>query len=134
MPLHHKLDMFDVDLHLVTTTRQFDTVCRKVSRYGDKTPADWDPWDSVGRVQTFHSGDGTDGTPEYHVVIALDVRVFNHPDTPPAYAVRICAHEATHAARIILDHIGQTFEPECELAASLTGWITEWLWGNVTDR
>lgn len=41
----------------------------------------------------------------------------------------IAAHEATHAAGMLLDHIGQDYDGESEALAYLVGFIAAFVWG-----
>lgn len=51
----------------------------------------------------------------------------------PATRVNTIAHEATHVAAALHDHIGDT-NTTGEPFAYLVGWITGWLWGNYPDE
>lgn len=126
-PVHHNLDIYDAVLHLVSTVAQYERVCTELAG----PDGGWRPWHSVGQVQTFHSGDGTDGLPEFHVVICMDGRVLTHEDTQLGDRIRLSAHEATHAAGLILDHAGQEYDGVSEAQAYLVAWLTEWIWQHL---
>lgn len=44
----------------------------------------------------------------------------------------MCAHEATHAAAMIHLYVDEDLDVDSEIHAYLIGWLTEWLYVNVT--
>lgn len=124
----HQLDIYDdVTLYLITRPKDYDRWCDERFDDGHRPAA----WKSVGMVATGHQGDGTDGLPVLHVVICLDGRVLAHEDTTVAEVAKIVAHEATHAAGMILDHVGQEYDGVTEALAYLVGWLVKWVWANL---
>jgi hypothetical protein len=108
---HTTIDLYGVDVWLVTTVRDFERLCSDLSDVPQPHP-----WECV---------------PEFHVVIALDVASFTEE---PHAALRITAHEATHAAGFIFEYIGEEWKPDSETFAYLVGWLTEWCWGHLPAK
>lgn len=68
---------------------------------------------------------------EYHVAVFVDVEAHQGNE---ARVVETCAHEATHAATMMLNHLGQQLDDVgLEAHAYLVGWLTSWLWTSVRD-
>lgn len=53
-------------------------------------------------------------------------------DQYPAARANVIAHEATHVAMMLLEHVG-TRHLNDETTAYLIGWITQWLWENFPE-
>lgn len=117
-PHHHRLDVYDADIWLATNERQWRAL-------GKITPvAEGDPPDAAGNAAfaTFHPNDGGPTAPV--IVLWLDLASLHEP----ADLVNTCAHEASHAAGHLLEHIGQDHHGSNEAHAYLVGWLTQWLW------
>lgn len=112
---HHVLDVYGAELHLATTERQWDALVR---RFDGGLEDD----DHVSLGATCLVLDRE--LAKAHLVVWLDA------DTIGADALGMvvtCAHEAAHAAGMLLDHIRQPYNGESEAFAYLVGWITGWL-------
>lgn len=126
MRRHQRLDVFLVDLYLVDTVKAYEKLCRELT-----TSEGWRKWASAGMCQDFHLGDGSDGVPEHHVVMCIDKRVLAHKSTGPHDQIRLIAHEATHAAGMILDRLGHQYDGVDEPLAYLVGHLTQWAWSEL---
>lgn len=80
---------------------------------------------------------GTAGVQEvdsgvYHVAVFLDRDT--HRELEPGVLINTVAHEAAHAAGMILDHAGEEVDSlgSSEVHAYLVGWVAEWLWHHAT--
>lgn len=116
-PRHHILDVYDAHLHVAcdrkgyaSLRRSFDWVPKKAQAAGTTNSALWVP--KTAGVSTFH--------------VAFWIDLAAHKDNPTAL-VNTCAHEATHGAARILEHIGQPIADD-EAMSYLVGWLTGWLW------
>ena len=116
----HVLDIYNVHLHAVTTRKAWAKL-RKDMPHLDENPG-------LGHTHLFEwiPNDGT--LPERHVALYIDVKA--HRDDH-AELINTCAHEATHAAGMILDQIKARYDGNSEPFAYLVGWLTAWLW-NLT--
>lgn len=127
MRRHHRLEAWDVDVYVVDTHRDRARVITDAGGLVEEASE----WTSAGQVQTLHQGDGSDGVPEFHAIICIDRRVLDHETTTPAEQIKLCAHEADHAAGLILDYCGQPYDGASEAHAYLVGWLTSWVWQNL---
>ena len=118
-PKHHRLDIYDVYLHLATNRRDWGTLRRAMKPLGTGSP------ESLGMTQrlAFRPDDGS--APEEHYVFWIDTKTLGD-DT--ANLVDTCAHEAAHAANFILDRAGHNIASPDEPHAYLVGWLTRWIW------
>lgn len=110
-PTSHLLDIYGAWIHVATTKKQWKALERnhKGAKLGDV--------DSDGSV---HFATHTvAGRHIPHLFIFINTRT--HVDFNDL--AETCAHEATHAAAQLLDHIGQP-GGDSEALAYLTGWIT----------
>jgi hypothetical protein len=119
----HFLDIYDVDLRLATTPKQWRKLAaegfpikRRVPQAAGQTKlAVWKPRKGL------------------HVpCVILWVNLAEH--TSPAELVNTCAHEATHAAGMILNRIGHEGPSGDEPRAYLTAWLTSWMWERMPAR
>lgn len=117
-PHHHELDIYGADLWLATDPTQWRALTRTVGA------VEGDPPDSAGRATfaTFHPNDGGLTVP----VCVIWVDAAQHKTA--AELVNTCAHEASHAAGYLLEHIGQDHHGSNEAHAYLVGWLTQWIW------
>lgn len=125
MRRHLKLEPFLAEVYLVDSVKAYEKLCREISTEV------WRPWASAGMCQDFHLGDGSDGLPEYHVVMCVDKRVLAHKSAGPHDQIRLIAHEATHAAGMILDRLGHSYDGVDEPLAYLVGHLTQWAWSEL---
>lgn len=104
---HHLLDVYGANLYCCRSEQQWRRLGRLIplpKRPGGK-----------GATSGARRGNG-----DYAVVIFVD------PELTGRERAETVAHEASHAGRFILDHIGETAEThECE--AYLVGWIAGWV-------
>lgn len=114
------IEPYGSELVLVTTQAALDRVCRSLSD-------EWPVWESEGLCAEF-SGEGPGGRSRHVLVVAIDERRLLDPDSEPCDAAQLIAHEATHAAGLLLDHIGQPYDGASEAHAYLVGWIVRWVW------
>jgi hypothetical protein len=112
---HHVLDVYDAELHLATTEREWARLVRRFE-------GTLEPDDCNGVGTTTLVLDRERFRP--HLVIWVDLTT--HGDDALGL-VTTCAHEAAHAAGMLLDHIRQSYDGESEAFAYLVGWITRWL-------
>jgi hypothetical protein len=117
----HMLDIYGAWLHLATDKRQWSALRRQ--HKGVDLVEDLD---SDGICQfVIHTDHGTH-TP--HLFMFLNVKT--HGDDH-LRLTETCAHEATHAAAQLFDHIGQK-GGDSEALAYLVGWLTRWLYEAAT--
>jgi hypothetical protein len=114
-----RVDLFDTDLIVVTTGAEHRRTCRRLAPDHDPVP-----WHSVGLVTEFHSGDGSDGAPEYVLLIGLDERI--HASDMRHFR-KVVIHEATHAGGMLLDHVAEEYDGTSETLAHLVAYIADWL-------
>jgi hypothetical protein len=112
------LDIYGTHLHLATKPKQWRRLARKYDNLIDQN-------DSPGSVTLFVD---TEALNRIHLAVWVDVAAH---DGDGAQLIETVAHEATHAAAQLLDHIGQP-PGDSEALAYLTGWLTRWLWEAVT--
>jgi hypothetical protein len=114
---HHTLDVYGAELHLATTKRDWATLRRRLDFLDKAAPA------AAGFAQfaTFHPK-GT-GLVVPHLVLFVDVKAH----ATQLELIDTCAHEASHAAGQLLDHIGHDIRGTDEPHAYLVGWLTRWL-------
>lgn len=119
--IRHTLDIYDADLHLVTTPAAWTQLRKTLDHLDAEVP------DSAGLVQfsTFEPDDGTLNTP----VLVIWINQAQHADT--LQLIDTVAHEATHAAGELLEHIGHQIKGTDEPHAYLVGWITRWILGHL---
>lgn len=121
MHRHAHLDVFDVDVHLVTTQRDLASLLKELT----DEPTEWD---SLGQVQTYHGGAMGKEAPTFHAVVCLDRKVLRKDR---ALMLRTVAHEATNAAGMTLDYLAEEYGGGSETLAYLVGWLTGWIWEAV---
>lgn len=122
-PAHHVLDVYGAHIHLATDRRAWATLRRRYSGMVDTVP------ESAGwcRIATFHPKGG--GITELHLVLWVDVAAHH---AQPGELLDTCAHEATHAALALMDHIGHDPRGSAdEPIAYLVGWLTRWMWERI---
>lgn len=113
----HQLDVYGAWLHLATTEQAWRKLRRRLPSL------DKEPPDSQGAVsftvETSENGKHTAHLPIWLNTTAVDAQ---------AELVDLIAHESTHAAAALLDHIGQEYDGGSEALAYLVGFIAAWLW------
>lgn len=114
----HSLDIYDAQLYFASTKRQWAALRRRATFIDAKAP------DSAGLAHfaTWHPNDGGMALP----VVVLWINVAQHRTL--ADLADTLAHEATHAAGQLLDHIGHRLQGVDEPHAYLVGWLTRWMW------
>lgn len=110
----HQVDVYGAWLHAVTTPRGWAKLAKDV--------------DSLPEIEEgalgFTSRD-VDDDGGVHLSVYVDAkRLVDNP----AALTEVLAHEAAHAAGMLLDHIGQEYDGESEAFAYLIGFIAAWLY------
>lgn len=113
----HQLDIYGAWLHVARTERAWTKLRKRIDSLPDIDDG------SLGFTAREVEDDGTT-----HLAVFLDAARLagNHVGT-----AEIVAHEAAHAAGMLLDHIGQDYDGESEAFAYLVGWMAAWMWGVV---
>lgn len=114
----HRLDIYDAQLYLATDKRQWQALRRRASFIDTKAP------DSAGLAHfaTWHPNDGGMTLP----VVVLWINLAQHQNL--ADLADTLAHEASHAAGQLLDHVGHRPGAVDEPQAYLVGWLVRWMW------
>lgn len=119
-PRSHLLDVYDCWVHVATDRRQLATLRQQ---YGPKSiPKQDEAW--FGGTTQFRV-EPIDGPDINHYVVYIDIA--SHRGNG-AEIVNTCAHEATHAAALILDATSTEYDGNSEPLAWLVGWLTRWIW------
>lgn len=115
-PAFHTLDIYDVELHLASTAGQWKKLRKHLDFLAETAPT------AQGQA-TFATWTPREGaaTP----VVVLWVNATAHHSQPEL--IDTCAHEATHAAQLILEFIGHQPQGVDEPSAYLIGWLTRWM-------
>jgi hypothetical protein len=116
-PRTHTLDIYRAELHMATDRRAWAALRRRFP-YLDKAPAAA----GLSQFATFHPNDGGHTVP----ILVLWVDVKAHRGA--GELVETCAHEASHAASQLFEHVGHDVKGTDEPHAYLVGWLTRWLW------
>lgn len=109
----HQLDIYGAWLHHARSLDEW----RRIQRRIDSVPT---PEEGVIGLTSRDIGD--DGSLNLSIYIDLERLADN-----PVGLTEILAHEATHAAGMLLDQIGQEYDGESEALAYLVGFIAAWL-------
>lgn len=117
----HLLDIYGVRLHLATTPRQLAAIA---DRFGG---LETDPG-NVGATEL--ALDTSSPTNDAHVVVYVNAAAHDG-DSSGALLAGTVAHEASHAAGMILDHVGASSGANEEHVAYLVGWVAAWVWGRL---
>jgi hypothetical protein len=112
---HHVLDVYDAELHLATTPRQWDALVRRFD-------GGLEPDDCNGVGTTTLVLDREKYVP--HLIVWIDAATIGDNALG---MVTTCAHEAAHVATMLLDHVRESYDGESEALAYLVGWVTRWL-------
>ena len=111
--VHHHLDIYGAELYFCRTAREWQKLRRSINSL-DEEPG------GIG-----HTSIDIDGETN-----AYAVTIYVHPHLSARDTAETVAHEASHAGRMILNHIGETATThECE--AYLVGWIAGWITDNL---
>lgn len=114
----HKLDIYGADLYLATTKRQWRALAKHYDWLGNVP-------ESAGQA-TFATWERKGHMTVPIVVLWLDLKQHN----TTTELIDTIAHEASHAAGRILEHIGHS-APTDEPSAYLIGWLSGWMWEHV---
>lgn len=123
----HLLDVYGVWVHATGTPEGWARLRRRMpcltedpASLGYTEGVEWVPNPGTGRRPT-----------EYHLALYVDVEAHQGDE---AMLVETCAHEATHAATMLLQSRGQNLDGVgLEAHAYLVGWLAAWLWKVVRD-
>lgn len=120
---HHKhlLDIYGVHLHAATNKREWRAMRRALPALESEGP---EKPTSAGTTWIITRRPKPGGLPIPHVAFWVDRK--NHADV--GELIDTCAHEASHGANRILEHIGTDVSGGNEPHAYLVGWLTRWLW------
>ena len=116
-PVSHQLDIYGTWLHFAGDHQAWNTLRR---RFAPKFTLD--AASTLGLGVTIHEIHDT--TNENHLFLYVDTTRLHGKAR-----LEIVAHEATHAATMLLDHIGQKYDGESEALAYLVGFIAAYCWG-----
>jgi hypothetical protein len=114
---HHRLDIYDHQLHLATTDKAWKRLCKDIDSL-DPEPNAWG----------YTGSDLDTKTDTFHVSIYIGHEAVK---AGGGQLVNTIAHEAAHAASLIHRHIGAKVRGIDEPHAYLVGWIAGWIWDNV---
>lgn len=114
---HTTIQIYGAELYLATDLSQWKALRRKIDSLEE------DPG-GVGATSLDMQDHDLDPMNTAHVSVYIDKATLAEDG---AALVNTCAHEATHAAALLLDHLGQQ-GGNSEALAYLVGWVTEWLW------
>lgn len=120
---YHRLDLYGLDLFLATNKRDWNKL-QSTLHFLDDVP------ESAG-LSEFAVYVPNDGG-AHRMVGVLWIDMTQH-DTE-GNLINTCAHEATHLASQLNDHIGHRPNSVVdEPTAYLVGWVAEWLWNNCPN-
>ena len=113
--IHHRLDIYSIDIYLARTTKEWAQLRRKMpDRELGRVPAE------KARTTHLHYDDTIIFWIKSERIDQLNV-------------IADCAHEATHAAGFLYKAMGQKQDARQEPFAYLVGWLTAWLYQHVRD-
>ena len=114
--VHHRLDIYGIDIYLARNTSEWAAIRRKVPEYELGPRPD-------ERARTTH-------------MIDDDAIIFwlRSEDIDPLNDISDCAHEATHAAGFLFHAMGQKQDARSEPFAYLVGWLTAWLYQHTREQ
>lgn len=121
MYTEHRLDIYGTALFLASTKKDWKKLAKRVTFVGKQAP------EASGQVSSAAWIPDKRGNSIHTVVIWIDAK--NHTD--PGELIDTCAHEASHAAGRIVEHIGHMMPATDEPHAYLCGWLTRWIWEHV---
>lgn len=115
----HRLDIYDACVYLAISKREWRALAKRGLPLEDVPEAA-----GLSQFATFHPSDGRTCIPV--IVLWLDLAAHRSA----AEVVNTIAHEATHAASQLLDHVGHDCRAVDEPHAYLAGWLASWMWDN----
>jgi hypothetical protein len=116
-----RLDLFGTHLHLARSAAEWRALARRMDyleidgtegNAGKVHAAAWvpnDPTESGG----------------FHIAIFIDMAFKPHHDPGPLAAT--IAHEATHVALRVFEHVGEDLRPDSEVFCYVVGHVTQWV-------
>lgn len=119
--VHHHLDVYDCEVFLARTKREWSALKRH-------TKATLDPAPQSAGLTTFATYQPVGSFTRPHLFLWVDAGQHQRA----ADLVNTCAHEAAHAASYLLNHLDHTIRVSDEPHAYLVGWLTEWLWSHCS--
>lgn len=123
-PPHHTLDIYEVDLHLAWTPKMWDRILTDTGIPSGLLEGG--PGSGARATTSFCNPD--DHPHEPHLVFWFSEQ---HLRADSVQVMIDIAHEATHGAAMVLDHVGQEYDGESEALAYLVGWLTGWVVRNL---
>jgi hypothetical protein len=118
----HRLDVYGTALFLATTKKQWRAIAKRLEFVPKHVP-------QCSGQATFAVWEPDNGNSE--PVVVLWINTADHTST--GELIDTCAHEASHAAGRILEHIGHPIPATDEPHAYLIGWLTRWIWEHSGD-
>lgn len=120
-PRRHEIDLFGATIHTATNLKQWAKIRSEVDSIAE---------DPGGLGYTSFDLFETDAG---HCIphISIFINLAAH-DGDQLLLINTCAHEATHAAALLLDHIEERGALLSETLCYLTGAITATLWSHAT--
>lgn len=115
---HHVLDVYETHLHVTSSRAGWASIARRLP-IGELDP--------VAGLTTEVLWRSDAGASQHHVVVYVDVDAHGNP----ALLAATAAHEATHVAAAIFEHINHRPNPGNEPFAYLVGWLTAWIFDRV---
>lgn len=108
-----QLDIYGVWLHITTDRKGWTRLCKRIDSL-DKEPI------GLGYTSRDVEDDG-------NIHISMYIDAAKHVGNPQGL-VEILAHEAAHAAGMLLDFLGQEYDGQSEAFAYLVGFIAATAW------
>lgn len=126
MNTSHQLDIYNqVYVHVATTKLSWKRLTKRMAIADPELP------DAIGYTTMKTWRPNKSGFTELHFFIWIDTKKMKNS----ADLVNTCAHEATHTAVFLFDYIGYSWKDTgAEPIAYFVGWLTEWLWDNVSSE
>jgi len=115
-PAHHTVDVYGAEVYCATNARQWAWLRRRFD-FVEDLPT------SAGQAQ-FAVWEPNSGLSVPHLILWVDVAK-HHGE---GELIDSCAHEASHAASELFNHIGHTPTGTDEPTAYFVGWLTRWIW------
>jgi hypothetical protein len=119
-PTHHQIEVYGAELHIATSLKAWAKLRKRIDSL-DEEPG------GLG-FTSLDLHESELGATWPHLSIFVDLAA--HGDDQPML-VNTCAHEAAHAAGLLLDHIGEQYGGRSEAHAYLVGAIAASIWATA---